>query len=380
MKRLWRVFPLVVILLFLAAPASAQTGVSDERYARMARGINLPFWFWYAPPTPEEVEARFSDADFQLIRDLGFTFVRLPIDLNVIMDTSSPDLLNADNLAAIDRGLDRLLANGLAVMVDLHSTAQGEENAGIYSYRLESEPDFVDTYARFWRSLAAHLSSRDPEWLFLEPMNEPVFEDNPKAWIPIQNQLLAAVREGAPDHTVILSGAQWSDIDALVGMQPVDDPNVIYNFHYYEPFVFTHQGAEWSWDVVRNLRGVPYPSSPAAVEPVAVQQVDPNIQNHLRWYGQNRWDVTKIEQHIRVAVAWAEWHEVRLLCNEFGVYGVYAPSTDRARWIEDVRTTLEKYGIGWAMWEFDREFGLGTRENGQLVINPAIAQALGLRL
>ena len=26
-------------------------------------------------------------------------------------------------------------------------------------------------------------------------------------------------------------------------MEPLHDSNVIYNFHFYEPFLFTHQGA-----------------------------------------------------------------------------------------------------------------------------------------
>ena len=69
--------------------------MSDERFAKLARGINLAGWFWYAPETDAGVENRFHDADFQLIHDLGFTFVRVPIDLDFVLDENSDDLLDS---------------------------------------------------------------------------------------------------------------------------------------------------------------------------------------------------------------------------------------------------------------------------------------------
>lgn len=106
-------------LAIIAGPSFAQSpqGVSDVRFARLARGINLPFWFWYAP---QDVDGRFSDADFSLIRALGLTYVRVPIDLGFILDENRTDLLNPQHLAAVDRGIARLLARDLAVIIDLH--------------------------------------------------------------------------------------------------------------------------------------------------------------------------------------------------------------------------------------------------------------------
>ena len=45
--------------------------------------------------------------------------------------------------------------------------------------------------------------------------------------------------------------------------------------------------------------------------------------------------------------------EVPEICNEFGVYRKDADPGDRAAWISDVRTSLEKHGIGWAMWDYE---------------------------
>ena len=64
-------------------------------------------------------------------------------------------------------------------------------------------------------------------------------------------------------------------------------------------------------------------------------------------------------------------------CNEFGVYRKAAKPEDRAAWISDVRTTLEKYGIGWTMWDYSGGFGVVTKANGQIHPDELTIKALG---
>lgn len=370
---------LAVLLLGVGAAGAQQGGVSDVRFARLSRGINLAFWFWY---TPEDIDGRFSDDDFALIRDLGFTFVRVPIDLGFIMDEGSADLLNRDNLAYLDRGFERLLAHDLAIIVDLHSTSLADSDAANYSGALE-DPAFVTVFTRFWQSFADYLAnerSYDPEMVFFGPMNEPVFEADPSMWPPIQASLLAAVRAVAPQHTLIATGARWSNLDTLLELQMLDDPNIVYDFHFYEPFVFTHQGAEWSWEGVIPLRDVPYPSSPEGVAPL-LDGLPDIAREALKWYGQEQWDAAELEARISRAGEWAAANNARVICTEFGVYGTYAPHESRVQWIGETRALFEQYGIGWAMWEYDDSFGLVRRSPGRArTLDRDVAAALGLNL
>src|SRR5204863_3235450 len=85
---------------------------------------------------------------------------------------------------------------------------------------------------------------RDPERLFLEIINEPMVEDAYR-WMGIQARVAAAIRDGAPRHTIIAAGPRWSSVDELLRIEPLADRNVIYNFHLYDPHTFTHQGATW---------------------------------------------------------------------------------------------------------------------------------------
>lgn len=44
--------------------------------------------------------------------------------------------------------------------------------------------------------------------------------------------MAVAIREGAPNHTIIATGARYSDDDDLLSIEPLHDSNVIYTFHF----------------------------------------------------------------------------------------------------------------------------------------------------
>ena len=92
---------------------------------------------------------------------------------------------------------------------------------------------------------------------------------------------------------------------------------------------------------------------------------------------QHRWNATRIDNEIAQAADWSAHWGVPIICNEFGVYRKNADAKDRAAWILDVRTSLEKHGIGWAMWDYDGGFGVVTRENGHAAADELTVQALG---
>ncbi|HRE46130.1 MAG TPA: cellulase family glycosylhydrolase [Aggregatilineales bacterium] len=369
---------------FESAPRSAAQGggggVSDARFARLAKGVNLPFWFWMGPAEAKQLETRFTDEEFAALRAMGLTHVRLPIDWSFIADESAVDLLHADHLAALDRAIERLFAADLAVIIDLHAVPTPQ--AGQYSGALENDPKFLATFKRFWLSFAKHLSRFDPERLFLAAMNEPTFQQDPSRWAAMQPEIVATLREGAPDHTLIATGALWSSLETLLRLTPLADPNVIYEFHFYDPFAFTHQGATWIGEnPVTRLREVPFPPNETAMTRLYNRKRnDPDALRAAQAYAEENWTPERITKRLAEAGAWAKKYGVRVICTEFGVYSEYAPPQDRANWHGAVVKALEGQGIGWTMWEYDRSFGLVTRYGKKVEVNRPLAEAMGLTL
>jgi hypothetical protein len=162
-------------------------------------------------------------------------------------------------------------------------------------------------------------------------------------------------------------------------METLHDSNVIYNFHFYDPHIFTHQGATWGSYNWHWVKGLHYPSTPESVEQTAVNVPVPLYRLFVIRYGQDRWNAQRIEAEVNQVAEWAKQHGVPVVCNEFGVFRPFSDPKDRAAWISDLRKSLEKHGMGWAMWDYSGGFGVVTKKNGKAVPDDLTLQALGLK-
>jgi aryl-phospho-beta-D-glucosidase BglC (GH1 family) len=265
-----------------------------------------------------------------------------------------------------------VLSHGLAVELDIHA-------GGDFKHSLATDDRFVQDFADFWTGFARHYSTYDPDRVFFEILNEPELAD-PYRWYGIETKIAGAIRAAAPHHTIIATGAHWSDNDDLLFLEPLRDANVIYTFHFYESHIFTHQGATWGDTYWHFLHAVPYPSTPENVQDVAKQVDDPVFRLRVIRYGTDRWNAERIDSEIGQAADWARHWGVTVICNEFGVYIKVSDPAQRAAWLTDVRTALEKRRIGWAMWDYDGGFNVVTRANGVATPDPLTVKALGRTL
>lgn len=367
---------------FLARAQSRPDGSDDaaslavERAAHLRRGINLSGWLLAQGNPPAITKQHFDTAitghDLALIRGMGFDYVRLCIDPGPMFQPGHADQIPPEYLAYLDTAVKMILAHGLAVDMDIQATSQFKE-------QLASGDAFAEEFTDFWRGLARHFASSDPNLVFFEILNEPELRDRYR-WYGIETEVADAIRQEAPAHTIIAAGARWSDDDDLVFIDPLRDRNVIYNFHFYESHIFTHQGATWSENYFHFLKGVPYPSTPENVQAAAMEVPGRVHRLAVIRYGMDRWNAQRIDADIAQVADWANHWGVPVICNEFGVYRKNADPHDRAAWIHDVRTSLEKHGIGWAMWDYDGGFAVVTKPNGQPVPDALTIRALGLTL
>jgi endoglucanase len=374
---------LLVVLLLLSFLAAAQNNspIAQQRARHLRHGINLSEWFAQVYDargyTKEHLVGWVTADDVALIKSMGFDHVRLSVNPAPMMRHNIADRLPPEYLGYLDGAMKMILDHGLAVILDMHPESD-------FKAKLVQQDDEVEQFSDFWRALARHYSTYDPEMVYFEVLNEPEFRDRYR-WAGVQAKLAAAIREGAPQHTIIAAGANWSDIDDLLAMTPLQDLNVIYNFHFYDPHTFTHQGATWGENYWHFETKLAYPSAMSNAEKVAAEQPDAVNRLKLLRYGLDHWDSNRISVEIGQAAEWAKHWNVPLTCNEFGVFRAYSDPQDRARWIHDVRTTLEHDGIGWNMWDYGargdgKGFGVvnGPSE-GPNTADDITLQALGLK-
>jgi endoglucanase len=374
----------VAVFLFLAsgslaqaqAPTQALSSVPAARLAHIRHGINLSEWFAqvYDPKgyTKEHFQTWTTATDIALIKSAGFDHVRLSVNPQPMMDAARSRNGSAEYFGYLDAAVKMILDAGLAVEIDMHPDSD-------FKTRLGKEDDFVERFADFWSMVAQHYASWDPDRVFFEILNEPEMRDAYR-WYGVEAKLAAAIRRGAPTNTIIAAGARWDDDDDLVFLEPLPDANVIYVFHFYEPHIFTHQGATWGAYYWHWLKGLHYPSSPENAAQVAAAVPEARDRMQVIRYGQDHWDPARIEAEINQAADWAKQRRVPLICNEFGVYRNFSDPQDRAAWIKDVRTSLERHNLGWAMWDYSGSFGVVTNRETKARLDDVTVRALGLKM
>jgi aryl-phospho-beta-D-glucosidase BglC (GH1 family) len=367
------------LLSFAAQPRFAQSSqdstVAQRRRAHLRYGINLSEWFAQVYDakgyTKEHFETWNTAEDIALIKAMGFDHVRLSVNPQPMLRHNEADRIPADYLGYLDAAVQLILDQGLAVIIDLHPDSDLKE-------KLATDNGAVEQFGDFWRALAQHYSKLDPGMVFFEILNEPEGHDGYR-WYGIQARVAVAIREGAPQHSIIAAGARWSDDDDLLFIEPLRDPNIIYTFHFYSPHVFTHQGATWGENYWHFVKGLPYPSNPDNVVAAASLVPDPAKRLQVARYGMDRWNAARMDAEFDQVAAWGKRWGVPLLCGEFGVYRKAARPEDRAVWISDVRKSLEKHGIGWTLWDYSGGFGVVTKKNGRPVPDDLTLKALGLK-
>lgn len=318
-----------------------------------------------------------------MIRDAGFRNVRLPVDVKFMVNWKKPSKLKSDAVKALDAAVEMLTRNGLAVIVSPF---------GNYNDKITTADGVSDVLA-FAHSWAKHLSRFDPDDVILQTANEPLGDTT--SWLPVQWQIATVMRQAAPRHTLLTSAtlryspdpSHNGSLDALVAGGPLPDPNVIYGFHYYDPYIFTAQGLEWAWPGYGSLRYVPYPSNPENVQWLIdtldgeiVEENRRDVLNTLRQYGLEEWNAETIKADLMRVRQWADRYGVPVVADEFGtVSDSPIDPGDRATWIKDVRATLQKLDIGWTMWDYAGDYELAIEDaQGNRTFRQEVLDALGL--
>ena len=337
--------------------------------APFSRGVNLTNWL-QAPNAQNVHFAKFGRADFAQIQQLGCDVVRLPINLHAM--TSGPpdyriDPLLYDFLDQIADWADEL---GLHLILDNHT----------FDPAVNTSPDIGDVLVPVWTQLAAHFAAH-PAQLYYEILNEP-HGISDAAWNAIQQQVIDAIRQVDQQHAIVVGPSNWNSFRNLQRMPVFADDNLVYTFHFYEPFVFTHQGASWTNPSLVPLRGVPFPYERARMPALPSSLQGTWVGTALGNYSQ---EGTIAQVHILLdeASAFQKDRGVPLFCGEFGVYSPNSDNSDRVLWYEVVRQHMEERGITWTTWDYRGGFGLFERGSDELFdfdLNVPLLEALGLNV
>jgi endoglucanase len=403
--------------LCVATALSTTLALAGEAKAEFSigRAINIAQWFTWpryeqpgagiAWPPYRETPRPPNASELQDLRRAGFDTVRLPVDPAPFM------VFTGERREAVYgilwEAVRRIRAADLKVIVDFHPNSRHQvwgQNAIIAGFEA---PAFV-AFSNATEEMARRLQELRDDGIAFELINEPRLKckgPEQELWQRMMGHLVARARAGSRDLPLVVTGACISTPEGLTALDPaaLGDGNLIFTFHYYEPFTFTHQGAQFIPWPDKYLDEVPWP---AGARPISepLEQLKRGMQtvsglddaarykaltgaqaNLQRFYASGAGPAL-IEKRFAEVRGWADRHRIRpkrIFIGEFGVLRKQgnlpgARCEDRMRWLADTRAAAEKHGFTWAYFNYDGPFGIVSEDDAR-ALDPAVLASLGLR-
>ncbi len=345
----------IVTLLFLLSFNGMATSPARARSLTLREGMNYSWLEQYWMGSASINYADYLDRSqlfrvkqqLQIMASLGFETLRLPVTFDKWEDRIAPYTFDSTSyFVNIDSVINWCAELNMNLIIVYHHGVLFDSN--FYT----ELPRVIE----LWKQVATRYANTNPDKVFFELYNEP-FDLSTAHWRTAAIALIDSMRPIVPNHTFIVGSTEWNSLYKLNEMGVLPDDNIIYNFHFYEPYIFTHQGATWSGPDLATT-GIPFPYNSATMPPMNPLVIGTHGEGAYNYYYQEG-TCQSIANALGIAASFALTNNVPLWCGEFGTYSAFTPNDDsRCRYIECVKTNLDNYQIPFAYWEWDEGFSI----------------------
>lgn len=277
--------------------------------------------------------------DLKRIAAAGFKTIRLPVRWHNKSSDKPPYTIDSAWMNRVQQIVDWALAENLNVILDSH-----------HFDPIHDDPLAVAAWhGGVWKQIAERFKGYPEDKLWFELENEPHKNFNHTNLIATLTPALTEVRKLHPTRAVIIGGENWSGIKSLETLPLPDDPNVYPTFHYYDPFLYTHQGAEWTKpDMPPVGRAFPLPQ-----------------------------DTAQLAQDVETVKAFIARTGKVPFMGEVGAYDAHISLADRVKYHRTIAQAFAPTGIGMCVWAYTNTFPFYDHKAEKWL--PGLRGAIGLK-
>jgi len=329
------------------------------------RGFNLTDMCVWSPGMEEIAPGEAGDiaeADFALVREWGFDWVRIPMDYRL---WTAPDEATGSwrfrevALRRIDRYVELGGQYGLHVALNFHRAPGYCVNAPPEPRSLWTDPVMQAMFNSQWHTLAERYRGVDSARLSFDLVNEPPWPGGPGGFTRKNHEavirgVVAAIRSADPARLIMANGICCGQ-DPIKEIADLGPQNVGQSCRGYYPFGISHYQATW-------------------VSPVHAQPP--------KWPGAEHFGMPFWRAELEGCyVPWVKMMNagVGVHCGECGGFN-RTPHEVFLAWFGDVLGILKRHGIGWGLWGIRQGFGVLDSERADVAYEDFRGQKLDRKL
>jgi len=307
----------------------------------------------------------FRESDFEMIAELGFDFVRLPMSYWCWSDPNNWKELREKPLKEIDQAVEFGKQYGVHVSLNFHrAPGYSVDRSAEEPFNLWLDEEAQEAFDYHWGHFAERYKGIPNRDVSFNLVNEPATMTSArKEPVPVDlhdhviRRVVKAIREVDPNRLIIADGLWW----AREPIPTLADLNIVQSTRGYEPIQITHYQAGW----VDGATSWPEPTWP--LEPLestelrwATDVMNNHYRNNLEKWGvsiEDPWNAERIKKQMIDPWKRLEEKGVSVHVGEFGAFS-HTPHPVVLKWLRELMSQWKQAGWGWAMWNFRGGFGI----------------------
>lgn len=328
-----------------------------KRFTGYEKGVNLGGWLsQYDHYDEAHFRSFIQENDIQKIASWKLDHIRIPVDYPLFEKEDGSR--NEAGYYYLKNAKEWCEKYHLNLVLDLHETfgysfdplkKEMDRKKFFHDQNLQSR------FIRLWKNIAEAFKDNS-EHLALELLNEVVPSDVYSQWNGIIKKTIKEIRSLLPHTPIIIGGVRYNDVNAVPLLDKPYDENIIYNFHCYEPFAFTHQKAYWVEGMTKDF-SMPYPDTIEHYQK-ASRKFSKELGNNIQKIQSDRISKDYFTTIFQPAIEHARKYDACLYCGEYGVID-QAEEKDTLRWFEDIHQAFKENDIGHCIWNYkEKDFGI----------------------
>jgi endoglucanase len=332
---------------------------------KIFKGTNLAHWLSQSDQRGAARDTFFQEKDIVAIKELGFDYIRFPLDEDQMWDENG--VRHEDAFKLLTSCLDWCRKHQLKVIVDMHTLRS-------HNFWDKGNPLMIDLkeqekFYRLWGDLSSVLKKYSLSDVAYELLNAP-FADDPEQWNNVVANAVKAIRALEPERMLVIGSNLCQSTSTFDVLKVPDDKNIMLSFQFYEPFLLTFYKA--SWFINKDYTGpVHYPG--ALLTKAEYDSLSSDQQTIVKDFVGVEWNREKMEEMMQIPLKKAKELGIQVCCAEFGT-NVNIPEADKIRWYNDMISVFNKNGIASSNWNYKSDdMGLF---NGNGVKNEVLIQVV----
>lgn len=290
----------------------------------------------------EHFQSYISKKDVAYIASLGMDHIRLGFDQIVIEE--SPYIYRKDIITILHNFVDWCREFNLRPVLNMHK-AIGNYCDIVEERGLMQDEELKNRFVALWQMLEKEFCGYGD--VVFELLNE-VVNNDAKAWNLLARKTVDAIRKLNKERIIVIGGVDWNNPSGLDKLNVFDDENIVYTFHCYAPFEFTHQQGVLQSGPLYYNRKMPYPTDDIE----RYRDYHRLLGNNNAYNDISRMDIEYLRTYMEPAKRFIERNPDKILwCGEFGTIR-HCNIKYRENWMHDIIKILKEMDAPYCVWNY----------------------------